>query len=59
MFVDHNVKSGYIWRPFVTDRIARDVEVFFHNKGCSGSHGGGDRSTTFVYAYLINMSTIE
>ncbi len=59
LFGDHGVTSGYIYRGFGSDDLARSAEQHFHKKGCKGSHGGGDLSTKIVYAYLIKPTTIE
>lgn len=59
LFGDHRVTSGYIIRSFTNDASARSAEQHFHNKGCKGSHGGGDENTNIVYAYLITRDTVE
>ena len=62
MFTDHNVqKQGAWWihRRGATDDEARNAEITMHDKGCAGSHGGGDESSVFVYAYKITPTTRE
>ena len=62
LFDDHNVdreNGPWIRRDCGTDTVARQVEGYFHKKGCDGGSGGGDRNTKYVYAYKITSSTEE
>ncbi len=62
LFIDHGVdeRGGtWIYCNAGTDMAARSVENHFLSQGCKGGAGGGDRSTTFVYAYLITNGTRE
>ncbi len=60
LFQDHNVsKENGIW---VYDKCpsnegARNVEAELHKLGCDGAGGGGDQSSTYVYAYLKTPTT--
>lgn len=60
LFTDHQVdpaKGAWIYCPAASDTAARTVEDAYHAAGCDGGPGGGDRTTTFVYAYLKTRST--
>jgi len=60
LFKEHNVleKSDYwIYRQCSNDQSARNVEDALLKLGCDGAPGGGDESTTFVYAYLKSSNT--
>lgn len=62
LFSDHNVdqeKGRWCWRNCGTDIAARQVEAYFHKKGCEGGPSGGDRDTKYVYAYKITNTTVE
>jgi hypothetical protein len=62
LFVAHCVDEKndvWIFRQADSHTIARAVEKAYHAVGCKGSHGGGDDTTTFVYAYRITPSTSE
>jgi hypothetical protein len=62
LFVDHNVNQAldsWIYRDCGSDAMARAVEQYFLVRGCKGGPGGGDRTTRFVYAYKITMTTVE
>jgi len=52
-------KSWWIFKDCGSDLIARQVEKYFHLRGCQGGPGGGDRDTRFVYAYKITRTTVE
>ena len=57
---DHKVpkKDGwFISSSADSNKIARDVEKFFLNKGMEGGIGGGDYSSKYVYVYHITSST--
>ena len=54
LFEDHNVskKNGYwIHRTATSHNIAREVEKYFLDVGMDGGSGGGDESSSIVYAY--------
>lgn len=60
LYIDHNVQERgglWIYSDAGTDANARAVELHFHQLGCKGSGGGGDRLTRFVYAYRITPTT--
>jgi hypothetical protein len=60
LFTDHSVdrdKGTWIYRQAARDTAARTVEDAYHAAGCDGGPGGGDRTTTFVYAYLKARAT--
>lgn len=62
LFVDHCVSETsdhWIFRDAGTDSAARAIEQAFFKAGCRGGPGGGDHTTTFVYAYFITNSTRE
>jgi len=61
LFEDHNVdekKGTWIYRDAGTETAAREVEEYFHKKGCQGS-GGGGKNPHYVYAYKITSTTHE
>lgn len=54
LFVDHQVpekEHWYIFREAFSAQDARAIEKAFLEWGCDGGPGGGDQSTTWVYAY--------
>ncbi len=60
LFNDHNVnEKGDVWifRQAISSSVARDVEKAYLDAGCDGGSGGGDASTTYVYAYRKTRST--
>lgn len=60
LFTDHRVDRDvgtWIHCPAASDTAARAVEAAYHAAGCDGGPGGGDRTTTFVYAYLKTRTT--
>jgi hypothetical protein len=62
LFDDHQVSEEHgfwIYRACASDDDARAVEAYFHELGCRGAGGGGDRRTRYVYAYRITSSTRE
>jgi hypothetical protein len=67
LFGDHNVlrngpngpRAIWIWREALTHLGARTVETAYHDVGCAGGPGGGDRNSVFVYAYAITATTVE
>jgi hypothetical protein len=62
LFTDHSVyrdKGAWIYCPATSDTAARAVEDTYHAAGCDGGPGGGDFTTTFVYAYLKTRTTKE
>lgn len=62
LFNDHNVSEqngSWIFRTCASSGDARMLEKHFLDKGMQGGGGGGDYSTTAVYAYKITSSTRE
>ena len=60
LFEEHNVpKENYWWiyHKCSTDEEARYAEEKLIELGCDGDTGGGDESTTSVYAYLKSSDT--
>lgn len=53
LFNDHNVptNSWWIYQDAMTEQDARDTENYLLHFGFDGDTGGGDHSTTYVYAY--------
>lgn len=54
LFTEHNVDEQYgkwIYAAADTNQAARSVEDYFIDLGCDGGSGGGDNSSTVVYAY--------
>lgn len=62
LFDDHSVdedKGVWIHRRASSDRVARDIEKHFLDKGAEGGTGGGNEDSTAVYAYKITRRTRE
>ncbi len=60
LFNDHNVMENndlWIYRQAISSNVARSVEKAYLDAGCSGGPGGGDDSTSYVYAYKKTRST--
>jgi len=60
LFQDHNVlEKGDLWvyDQCPNDKGARSVEAALLKLGCDGETGGGDESTTYIYAYLKSSNT--
>jgi hypothetical protein len=60
LFMDHRVSQNtqpWIYRVCESDREARDVERYFLSLGCKGGGGGGDHTSSYVYAYKITPLT--
>ena len=61
LFQDHNVSEqndAWIFRGASSSNEARTIEDYFHNvRHAKGAGGGGDNTTTIVYAYRITPST--
>ena len=60
LFSDHNVSEENDWWIYFTcksSESARNVEDALLEYGCDGGEGGGDESTTQVYAYLKTSTT--
>ncbi len=49
----------FIYRKALTHHSARNIESKYHEAGCRGSHGGGDDTSVYVYAYVISPQTVE
>jgi hypothetical protein len=55
LFGDHGVSEdsgAWAWMGAASAEVARSVEAIYHAAGCDGGPGGGDHTTTVVYAYL-------
>jgi len=63
LFIDHKVpRNGgdmWIWKRAVDHTTARQIERAYHQAGCQGSHGGGDHTAVYIYAYVITGQTLE
>ncbi len=62
LFNAHAVKEqgdAWIYRQCESSDNARDVEDYFIALGAAGGPGGGDYTTTYVYAYKIASHTKE
>jgi len=62
LFNSHGVRQGDAWihRECDSSAAAREVEAYFvKTLGAAGGPGGGDYSTTHVYAYKIAPHTVE
>ena len=60
LFDDHAVpKKGHWWihRKAASSVAARTAEKALLDQGCDGGPGGGDGSSTVVYAYLKSSHT--
>jgi len=60
LFQEHNVSEKddpWIYHQCKNDQSARNVEEALLKLGCDGDTGGGDESTTYVYAYLKSSGT--
>jgi len=60
LFVDHNVSrtnDKWVYDQCTNNQSARNVEDALLKLGCDGGSGGGDQSSTYVYAYLKLPST--
>ena len=63
LFTDHNVSKqngSWVYKNAGSEEIARAVEKYIiENHNTKGDTGGGDNTTTSVYAYLTTNSTKE
>lgn len=62
LFNDHSVdekQDSWIYRTASSDRVARDIEKYFLNRGAEGGTAGGDEDSKSVYAYRISWHTRE
>jgi hypothetical protein len=62
LFDDHSVdeRNGiWIYQQADSSNVAREVESAYHDAGCKGGPGGGDKFTDKVYAYVITSTTKE
>lgn len=61
LFGDHKVPEKdhwFIYRNASSSDVARKIEKHFIDKhGTSGGPGGGDNTTTYVYAYKMTSIT--
>ncbi|MCH7903982.1 MAG: hypothetical protein IH944_05370 [Armatimonadetes bacterium] len=62
LFNQHDVSENNGWwirRQAGSAAAARDIEQYLLRLGFDGGTGGGDHSTTNVYAYYKTGSTVE
>jgi hypothetical protein len=62
LFIEHKVnKDGdwWIFRACQDNSKARSVEEALLQLGCDGGPGGGDRTSTHLYANLITSTTVQ
>ena len=61
LFGDHHVsrEGWWIHGRCSSATEARALEAAYHNAGCKGAGGGGDRDSLYIYAYVITSSTVE
>lgn len=60
LFGDHNVSKEnghWIYRTASSNSFAREAEQHFLDAGMDGGAGGGDETSTIVYAYKKTSST--
>lgn len=60
LFNDHEVdekRDVWIYRTASSDKVAREIEKYFIDKGFDGGPGGGDENTKQVYCFLQNDHT--
>lgn len=60
LFADHDVSrtsDKWVYDECENNQGARNVEDALLKLGCDGGSGGGDQSSTHVYAYLKSPST--
>ena len=51
LFEDHSVAGCFIYRKAINATHARSAEQMLLNDGFDGGTGGGDHTTTYVYAF--------
>lgn len=51
LFEDHSVNSCFIYGEAINAEHARSAEQMLLNYGFDGGTGGGDHTTTYVYAF--------
>ena len=62
LFSDHHVDRNHPWiyTNAMSEEIARSVDSFLHeNYLMLGESRGGDKNTTYVYAYHIADTTVQ
>jgi hypothetical protein len=62
LFGEHKVNRNspdWIWRQASTAQHARLAETMLINRGHDGGSGGGDHTTTYVYAFRKVLGTIR
>jgi hypothetical protein len=62
LFSDRHVdreNGGWIWRQALNAEHARAAEAMLLERGHDGGPGGGDHSTTYVYAFRIEPGTVR
>lgn len=60
LFGDHGVSEAvdaWAYMAAANSEVARFVEAAYLRAGCDGGPGGGDNTTTVVYAYLKSDRT--
>ncbi|WKZ28526.1 MAG: hypothetical protein QY323_03210 [Patescibacteria group bacterium] len=59
LFEDHGVaeNGAWIFNDAGHDQHARDTETYLLDQGFDGGSGGGDGTTTYVYAFRKTSST--
>ncbi len=60
LFGDHHVSEQdghWIYRTASSNGVAREIEQYFLDAGMDGGEGGGDSSSTIVYAYEKTSGT--
>lgn len=61
LFGDHKVSKkgggGWIYRSASSHLVAREIEDYFLDAGMDGAGGGGDETSSIVYAYKKTAST--
>jgi len=60
LFDDHNVlkeNGHWIYRYCSSNKIAREIEQHFLDKGMDGGSGGGDEDSKIIYAYKKTSTT--
>ena len=60
LFGDHSVSKEnghWIYRTASSDSVAREIEQHFLDAGMDGAPGGGDETSTIVYAYKKTSNT--
>jgi len=62
LFRDHGVPKSSYWYIFREAHNADEARLImdaYHKAGCKGTSGGGDDTSTIVYAYVTSAQTKE